>query len=308
MLTRRSLVAGGTTAAGAALLSSLSGFGPAHAQAASPIFRFGVVADPQYAPVPPRGTRFYSHSLWKLSEAVADFNTQDLEFVATLGDIIDRHWESYLDILPIYGDLNVPNFFVLGNHDYDVAGDYLDAVERITGLERAYYQFLGGGHRFLVLDGNEISLFANAEGTENHEVARARLSAMEASGAVNAKTWNGGISDAQFAWIEQQILQAAEAGERVIVMGHYPIYPKDMHNMWDDERLVDLFTAHDNVVLYMNGHNHDGNYGEASGTHFVNFKGMVETADTTAYATLEVWNDRIEMLGKGVEVSRTLAI
>lgn len=308
MFTRRSLVAGGTTAAGAVLLSPFSGFGPVRAQDGSPIFRFGVVADPQYAPVPPRRTRFYSHSLWKLSEAIANFNSQELEFVVTLGDIIDRHWESYLDILPIYEDLDVPNFFVLGNHDYDVAGDYLDAVERIVGLERTYYQFFGGGHRFLVLDGNEISLFANAKGTENHEAARARLSSMEAAGAVNAKTWNGGISDTQFVWIEQQIQQASEAGERVIIMGHYPIYPKDMHNMWDDERLVDLFTAHDNVVLYMNGHNHSGNYSEVAGTHFVNFKGMVETADTTAYAILEVWNDRIEMLGKGVEVSRTLAI
>jgi 3',5'-cyclic AMP phosphodiesterase CpdA len=183
-------------------------------------------------------------------------------------------------------------------------------VDRVTGLERAYYDFTGGGHRFLVLvlDGNEISLFANAEGTENHAIARERLSAMEASGAVNAQTWNGGISDEQFTWIEQQIRQAADADERVIVMGHYPIYPKDVHNMWDDERLVALFAAHDNVVLYMNGHNHAGNYGEVGGTHYVNFKGMVETADTTAYATLEVWEDRIEMLGKGVEVNRTLAI
>ncbi len=308
MLTRRTLLSRSAAVAGASLISPFSGFGPAYAQAAGPIFRFGVVSDPQYAPVPPRGSRFYSHSLWKLSEAIADFNEQEIEFVVTLGDIIDRHWESYLHILPVYEKLDVDNFFVLGNHDYDVAGDYLDAVERVTGLERAYYDFAGGGHRFLVLDGNEISLFANAEGTENHESARERLSAMEASGAVNAKTWNGGISDEQFTWIEQQIRQAADADERVIVMGHYPIYPKDVHNMWDDEQLVALFAAHDNVVLYMNGHNHAGNYGEVGGTHYVNFKGMVETADTTAYATLEVWEDRIEMLGKGVEVSRTLAI
>lgn len=308
MLTRRAFLHRSAAAGGAALLSQFQGFGAARAQGSGPIFRFGVVADPQYAPVPPRRTRFYSHSLWKLTEAVADFNEQDIEFVVTLGDIIDRHWESYMHILPIYENLAVPNFFVLGNHDYDVAGDYLSAVERITGLESAYYDFAGGGHRFLVLDGNEISLFANAEGSENHERARERLSAMEAAGAENAKTWNGGISDAQFGWIEEKLKQAEAAGERVIAMGHYPIYPRDPHNMWDDERLVDLFSSHDNFVLYMNGHNHAGNYGEISGRHFVNFKGMVETADTTAYATLEVHDDRIEMLGKGVEVSRALAL
>lgn len=47
MVTRRSLVASGATAAGAALLGPFSGFGPARAQVADPIFRCGVVADPQ---------------------------------------------------------------------------------------------------------------------------------------------------------------------------------------------------------------------------------------------------------------------
>jgi len=300
MLTRRTFL---QTSSASALVTPFGGFA---ARAQSGLFRFGIVADPQYAPVPPRGSRFYAHSLWKLSEAVDDFNAQDVEFTVTLGDIIDRHWESYAHILPVYDRLDAPNVFVLGNHDYEVARDYLESVERRTGLDRAYYDFTGGGYRFVVLDGNEISLFANERGSENHALAEERLAALAAAGAENAKRWNGGMSDAQFAWAEDVFADARSKGERVIVMGHYPVFPKDMHNMWDDNRLVDLLTAQDNAVLYLNGHNHAGNYAQAGSVHFLNVKGMVETPDTTAYAVAEVHDDRIEILGRGIEESRTL--
>ena len=86
-----------------------------------PILRFGVVADPQYAPIAPSGTRYYSNSLWKLSAAIKVFNKENLNFVVTLGDIIDRDWGSYAHVLPLYKTLKHPNFFLLGNHDFFVA-------------------------------------------------------------------------------------------------------------------------------------------------------------------------------------------
>jgi 3',5'-cyclic AMP phosphodiesterase CpdA len=293
----------------AALVMPFGGFRLAMAQqAGAPIFSFGVVADPQYAPVAPAGTRFYANSLWKLTEAVNAFNGENLQFVVTLGDIIDRHWESYAHILPLYDRLKHPNFFLLGNHDFSVASDYLNSVLRVTGLERAYYDFTGGGHRFIVLNGNEISTFANAAGSENHTLAQARFDTLKAAGAPNAQTWNGGISDTQFAWVEATLEKAKAAGERVVVMGHYPLFPVNEHNLWDDTRLVELLTSYDNFLMYMNGHNHAGNYGEASGKHFVNFRGMVETADTTAYSVVDVYDDRLEIRGFGVEESRRLIV
>lgn len=87
------------------------------------------------------GTRYYANSLWKLDEAVKALNGEELRFVATLGDIIDRHWQSYDDILPIYDHLKHEHFFVLGNHDYEVAPDYLHAVLRQVGLKRSYLRF-----------------------------------------------------------------------------------------------------------------------------------------------------------------------
>jgi hypothetical protein len=98
MLTRRQLIKAGGAAA---LVTPFTGFASSLAQVAGePLFPFGVVADPQYAPVPPRRTRYYANSLWKLSESIEALNNEELEFVVTLGDIIDRHWESYTHILP----------------------------------------------------------------------------------------------------------------------------------------------------------------------------------------------------------------
>ena len=308
MITRRNLLKTGTAAA---LLAPFPGFvvNPARAQSA-PIFRFGIIADPQYAPVVPnlKLNRYYSNSLWKLSDAIEALNKEDLRFVATLGDIIDRHWESYAHILPLYDKLKHDRFFLLGNHDFEVAAEYLTSVVRTAGMPKAYYDFAGGGYRFVVLDGNDVSLFAPPKGDPRREIAAQRLAALEAKKAVNAQSWNGSLSDEQFAWLQDRMKAAKSAGERVIVLGHYPIYPENEHNMWDSEKIVELLTGFDNFTAYFNGHNHAGNFGEIGGKYFVNFKGMVDTPATTAYSVVEVYDDRIDIRGFGREENRSLKI
>jgi predicted phosphodiesterase len=306
MLTRRQILCAG---AAAALVTPFPGFAMTTERAVgTPIFRFGVVADPQYAPIAPSGTRYFSNTLWKLSEAIEVFNRENVEFVVNLGDIIDRDWGSYAHVLAVYEKLQRPNFFILGNHDFYVASDRLNLVLNTLGLRRAYYDFAGGGHRIIVIDGNEISLFANAKDTVNHAAANKRISDMKAAGAGNAHAVNGGISDVQFAWIQQVMDKARAAGERVIVMGHYPIYPVHDLNLWDDSRLVNLLTSYDNFLLYINGHNHAGNFAAIGRKYFVNFKGMVETSATTAYSIVEVYDDRIGIRAFGVEEPRTLSL
>lgn len=48
-----------------------------------------------------------------------------------------------------------------------------------------------------------------------------------------------------------------------------------------------------NVAAYMSGHNHKGNYAHHKGCHYINFKGMVETETTSAYAVVRCFADRI---------------
>lgn len=275
-----------------------------------PLLRFGVIADPQYAAVEPNLVlgRYYANSLTKLAEAIETFNAEDLAFVVTLGDIIDRDWQSFDAILPLYDRLRHVRHFLLGNHDFRVDPEQLTQVFARVGLPGPYQTFAAAGWRFVLIDGNDVSLFAPPPGDPRLGEAEARLARLKAEGADNAQPWNAALSDRQFAWLEGVLRKAEAAGEQVVVMGHYPVYPPNAHNMWDSVRIVELFGRFENVVAYFCGHNHDGNYGFVDGTHFVNFKGMVETPNTTAYAIVEIHADRMEIRGFVRETDRTLRL
>jgi 3',5'-cyclic AMP phosphodiesterase CpdA len=273
-----------------------------------PLFRFGIIADPQYADIPPFTplNRYYANSLAKVAAAIEVFNGEELSFVMTLGDIIDRSFKSFDDILPIYDKLKHETLFLLGNHDFSVSAGHLSEVAARVGMPSPYYSFSRHGWRFIVLNGNEVSTFAPPEGHPYRGLAAQMLAEMQARGDRNAHEWNAALSDEQFAWLRGETEKAEESGERIIVMNHYPVYPPNEHSMWDAERVVELLTAHDNVAAYFCGHNHDGNYGEIRGHHFVNFKGVVDTETENTFAIVDVYADRLEIRGFGREVSRTL--
>ncbi|EJC78457.1 putative phosphohydrolase [Rhizobium leguminosarum bv. trifolii WSM2297] len=276
---------------------------------ARPRFRFGIIADPQYAAIPPHAAmdRYYANSLAKVAEAIEVFNREELSFVMTLGDVIDRSFSSFDDILPVYEKLRHETLFLLGNHDFSVSSGHLSEIAARLGMPSPYYSFSRHGWRFIVLDGNEVSTFAPPEGHPHRALAAEMLAALQAKGAANAHRWNAALSDEQFAWLGDEIANAAVTGEKVIVLNHYPVHPPGAHGMWDSERIVAMLAAHDHVVAYFNGHDHVGNYGKAGACHFVNFKGVVDTEKENAFAIVEVYADRLEIRGFGREESRTLA-
>ena len=276
----------------------------------APLFRFGVIADPQYADLEPNLTlnRYPANSLAKLRDAIEEFNRHELAFVVTLGDIIDREWKSFDAILPVYEALRHPKHFLLGNHDFAIAPEHLKAVSARVGMPSAYYDFAHAGYRFIVLDGNEISVFAPPEGDPRRDEAKALMKALENSGATNGQRWNAAIGSIQYDWLVARLREAKIVGEKVIVMNHYPIFPDDSHNALNSDRMLALLAEHDHVIAYLNGHNHAGNFGVVDGTYFINFKGMVDTEDSSAYAIVSVYEDRLDITGFGRETSRTLAL
>ncbi|MFC1735443.1 hypothetical protein ACFL1X_04960, partial [Candidatus Hydrogenedentota bacterium] len=62
---------------------------------------------------------------------------------------------------------------------------------------------------------------------------------------------------------------------------------------------------HDCVVAFMNGHKHKGGYRERKGVHYVTVRAMVET-DQNSFAVVEVFPGRLNVIGHGREMSRTL--
>ena len=276
----------------------------------TPILRFGIVADPQYADIAPHAAmnRHYPRSFAKLADAITVFNATELDFVVTLGDIIDRDWKSFDDILPVYETLRHKALFLLGNHDFAVAPEHLGSVAERLGMPGRYYDFAIGTWRFVVLDGNDVSTFSAPADDPRTALAAERLSALVAEGAINAQTWNGSLSEAQFQWLTGVMEKAQADGEAVLVLGHYPVFPPNSHNMWDSQRIVDLLTGFACFHGYFCGHNHEGNFGEVDGRPFVTFKGMVDTPDENTFAIVTVFADRIAIEGFGREKSRVMRI
>ena len=305
---------------------------------ASGAFAFGVVADVQYCDAEPAGTRHYRASVGKFSNCVEAFNQIELAFVIQLGDLIDRDFESFDKMLPIFNRIRTCRFHVLGNHDFSVAEEQIDEVParlnrlsqsreqkmgsgvfRRTGLRRAshrrlptpfstprYFAWCVCGWRFIVLDGNDLSLFARHRGTGEYERAQSLYDALKAQHAPNAQTWNGGIGPAQLCWLDGQLARADRARQKAIVFCHYPVYPENIHNLWNDRDVVRVLESHPCVMAYMNGHNHAGNYAQRCGIHYLTFPGMVETPDTTAYAVVQIHPDGLAVVGSGRTPSRRL--
>ena len=136
----------------------------AHLPAAEPkpdslLFRFGAVADCQYCKET-SAVRKYNLSPKKLAACVDHYNKLNLAFVVHLGDFIDRDFESFDVVAPIYNRLKAPHYHVLGNHDFSVADNKKALVPRRMGLKKRYYDFTHRNWRFIVLDGNDVSLYA----------------------------------------------------------------------------------------------------------------------------------------------------
>lgn len=275
-----------------------------------PRLRFGLIADPQYAPIEPNLTlnRYYAKSLDKLEAAIARLNAEDLDFVVTLGDVIDRDFDNFDRVLDVYSGLRHRTLFLPGNHDFAVAPEHLAEIHDRLGMPSPYYDFVCKGVRVILTDGNEVSLFAPPPGDPRRQEAETRLAALRAAGAANAQTWNAGMSAAQTEWLDERLKLAEATGEPAIVMGHYPLAPANDHNLWGAEEVAGVISRSPAALAYFCGHNHAGNYGLLNGTHFVNMKGMVDTPDENAFSVVELFDERLEIHGFGREEDRRLSI
>lgn len=271
--------------------------------ALNPTLRFGLIADPQYADVAPdiANNLYYRQALHKLPQAISALNQQPLDFVVTLGDLVDRQWESYAAVLPLYDRLEHPHAVVLGNHDVQTIAQHLN---NRAPLPKSYYAFRLAGWRFIVYDGNDVSHYCNALNGDDYYQAETLLADLRAQQQPQAQPWNGAVGQQQLAWIEQQLIEARQQGEKVGVFGHYPLAPHTTHILMNAQVLVDLFTSY-NIQFCFSGHDHRGNFARIGQTGFYTMKGMLDGPGDVPFAVVEVTEDRVKVNGFGSEVSRT---
>jgi len=264
-----------------------------------PILKIGLVADPQYANKPTNGIRYYKESLWKLEEAIDTFNYKNVDFVQSLGDIIDDEWDSYDSILPIYNKLNpdIESYQLLGNHDFSVESTHLSELLEKLSMPYYYYSYSKKGWRFIVLDATDYSYFSNP--LHNHDIKKVNSYYENTEEESNKQSWNCAIGKEQQNWLKQELDSADSLNQKVILFSHLPIRPKgNSHNLWNDYEIVDIIENSANVVAFINGHNHSGGYVLINGIHYITIFGMVDTM-VSSYGILEIHKDNLVLRGYG---------
>lgn len=266
--------------------------------------RLALIADCQYADADAAGARLYRRAPAKLEAAVTTLAALEPDAVIHLGDFIDRDWESFDTVVPILASMPCPVHHVLGNHDFDVADEHKLAVPARLGQDQRYAASdLPGGWRLLVLDGNDFSYSAWPEDHPRAEASRR----FHRDVNPDAPTWNGGIGPEQLDWLRAELTRADAEGTPVLVACHFPLWPDGRHNLWNAAEVRELLCAHPCVKLYLNGHNHAGNYAELDALPFLTLEGMLDTEET-AFALLELEGSRATLTGWGRATSRTMQL
>lgn len=270
------------------------------------LFEFGLIADIQYADANPANNRYYRNSLAKLEACVADLNSRGVDFTVNLGDLTDK--DTQLSLPPVLTRLNVldaPVYNTSGNHDYDSIPSNAWLYTQM-GMPAEYYSFVHQGWRFIILNTNEISSYGSDTPTEQAEFTALRQ-LLSAQGRPYA-SYNGGVSQTQLEWLENQLIAARAASQKTLVFSHHPLYgPNGLLALNDREIVAVLMGYTDTVKGVVGGHHHSGHYGEYSGLPFITTEGMIETADTNAYGIVTIYpDDRIELWGVGRTRSHTI--
>lgn len=285
------------------MLLALAGLVAAPLAAERPLFSIGAIADCQFADEPDAPPRLYHTAPGKLRDAVADFNRHDLAFAVHLGDFIDKDMASFDTLLPIAAASRAPFHFVLGNHDFAVDDAAKTRVPARLGMPARYYSFDQHGWMFIVTDGNGLSSYGWPEGSSQLKHSMALHDTLYAGKPL----WDGGIDEAQMRWLDNRLSEADRRGLKVMLFSHFPLWPENPHNLWNAADVIAVLERHPSAKIWLDGHNHEGNYGLRDGIHYVNLKAMLDTG-RTAYAYLDFFPDRVVVRGVGRQPSLTLKL
>ena len=266
-----------------------------------PLVRFGLVTDCHYADIPlahrpmPVGDASYRDSVAKLTEAVAVFNREGVDFEIELGDFKDlgptkAETLGYLDrIEGVFAKFGGPRYHVLGNHDFDALApdEFLARIEN-TGFARAsgHYAFERGGVKFIVLDG--------CYNAKNEHYAPG-----------NWEWDDARVPPAEIDWLKRELATAGDA----VVFVHQRVDPEaeSRHLMKNAEELRRIFEASGKVRAVFTGHQHSGGGSIVNGIVYYSLRGLVLNAgaEENSYAVAEVYpSGKVVVIGYRKAASR----
>lgn len=285
--------------------------------------QLGLLADVQFADVDDGHSfhgvpRFYRDSKVKLREAARTMELQGVADIVHCGDLIDgRARESAQacveECLAEFAAATTARVsFAIGNHD--IVRIPREKLLPLLGMRngKGYFAFdLGGetdcGVRVVVLDSFEVGMHGRPEGHRRVRLASELLRANnpnsdrnESEGLAGVeKRWvmyNGALGLEQLRWAEAECAAAATRKQRVIVVTHVPVCPRDTHFdslAWDYKAALSVLAHSPAVVAVVSGHDHEGWYEcDRTGVHHVVLPGIVELPPgQQAFAVLHASRD-----------------
>ena len=270
--------------------------------------KIGLIADCQYCNCDfnAKWNNDYRKGFPRLQIAVDSFNSNLVNYAFHLGDFIDRNFDSYQKISPVFEQLKMPHYHVLGNHDYKVNDSLKSKILPTLNLQNPYYAVTKNEWVFIVLDGTDISTYKSNDSLYLSQSEQIRLAYLN-DGRTQAMPWNGAIGIDQIAWLDSQLQQADENNLKVVILCHFPVFPKNDANLWNDIEIIALLEKHESVKAYINGHHHPGNYALHNNIHYLTLQGMVLTNSENAFAIITIMDNKIIVKGFGREPDRILA-
>jgi predicted phosphodiesterase len=234
----------------------------------NPSFSFGLIADCQCGSAS-------CQSKDHLQDCVDYFNQENIEFLGHLGDFIQSDYANFNVVLPIIQQSTAPVKFALGNHDFDIPDSEKPNLPTLLQMPDFYYDEVIDNWRFIFIETTETGAYAQA--------AHPNVTVCGIAG----------LSSTQLTWISQRIQLAEQNDENVILFGHHP------HEfLCNGAALRAILEASPNVVAYMTGHRHGGNYEMLNNVHYLTLTSMLNRTEST-YSEVTISNDSILVTGFG---------
>ena len=151
--------------------------------------------------------------------------------------------------------LPCPVYHVLGNHElYHLSRSRVSELLHFPSQDCAHYAFQPRPHiRCLVLDTFDVSLEGRDPGDPRHDLALQYLECNpnqdrnDCEGLPEGKRhmvgFNGALSQDQMDWLRRELLDAQEAGDRVIVFAHVPLERRatnELALLWNSEEVLEV--------------------------------------------------------------------
>jgi len=308
------------------------------------LFSFGLIGDVQYATDKEKGfnydgdqLRWYKDSIKKLEKAVECWNSNEqIDFCVNLGDLIDARnakfgntQKAFEDVEKVLKRIKCPRRFdMLGNHEFynwDTRAklpEFLNfSQEDIkTGEVKTWYTYKPApGWRVIILDSFYLSMI---DGSPTKKETIEYIRRYNPNPLSFGSDWftdleekwyhmipyNGGIGAPQLKWLENEMKDMVENGDRGLVFTHVPLTRRvkgDKNLIFDVEEIQGLFKKYPCVKACFTGHAHSGFYFFDSTTgvhHYSIFCPILGLPGDECHSIVHVSDNciRVEGFGPGV--------